>query len=476
MKSSNSGEVWDFSYGYGGPYQLHVDHHALAFHPQNPNYIISGNDGGINISEDGGLSWSSPAKLPITQFYEIGLDETNPERFYGGTQDNNTVRTLTGSLGDWDRILGGDGFYVIVDPDNPDIIYAESQFGGLAKSTDGGSSFSYALNGIDGDEPTNWSTPVVMDPNNPNTLYYGTHSLYRTENSAGVWEKVSPKLTDHDSERRLGTITTISVAPTNSNVIYVGTDDSYVWVSEDYGESWRTISDDLPFRWVTRVAVDPTDENIVYATFSGLKWRDPEPRVFRSSDMGETWQNISGNLPDAPVNAFAIDYFDQNVLYLGNDIGAFISFDLGNNWEILSDILPIVVVNDMKIHTEANYLAIGTHGRGMYKIDLNQFSDVENADNKIFNSFILFQNYPNPFNPETKISYEISSESKENISNVELTVYDNLGRIISTIVNKPQKAGYYEVIFDAGRYSSGIYYYRISVDLNSETKKMLLLR
>jgi hypothetical protein len=132
MRSSNGGNSWPVVYGYGGPSHLHVDHHALAFHPANPDYILNGNDGGINISTNAGLTWSQPALLPNTQFYEIGLDLLNPQRLYGGTQDNNTIRTNSGNLNDWDRILGGDGFYVNVDFTNPDIIYAESQFGALA--------------------------------------------------------------------------------------------------------------------------------------------------------------------------------------------------------------------------------------------------------------------------------------------------------------------------------------------------------
>ena len=477
LRSSQSGSNWDFSYGYSGPSQLHVDHHALAFHPDNPNYLISGNDGGINISEDGGLTWSTPANLPITQFYEIGLDENNPERFYGGTQDNNTIRTLSGSLNDWTRIWGGDGFYVIVDPNNPDIIYAESQFGYLVKSTDGGNSFFYALNGIDDEEPTNWSTPVVMDPNNSNILYYGTHSLYRTENGTSSWEKVSPKLTDHSDERRLGTITTIAVAQTNSNVIYVGTDDSYIWVSDNVGGSWKIISDDLPFRWITRVAVDPNDEKIVYATFSGLKWRDPEPRVFRSTDMGITWQNISGGLPDAPVNAFAIDNNNSDILYIGNDIGAFVSHNTGNTWNILSESLPIVVVNDMKIHPTENYLAIGTHGRGMYKIDLNQLVG-QRDEIQVSENIELFQNYPNPFNPATTIKYRISAHNFDVNSpkKVKIVIYDDLGKEITTLVNKKQNPGNYEVIFNGNSYASGVYYYTIIVDNYTKSRKMILLK
>jgi photosystem II stability/assembly factor-like uncharacterized protein len=292
-KSNGSGVSWEFSYGYDGPEQLHVDHHALAFDPENPNYIISGNDGGINISYDGGVTWSPPAYLPITQFYEIGLDASNPQHYYGGTQDNNTIRTRYG-VDNWERILGGDGFYVIVDPNNSDIIYAESQFGNLAKSIDGGDSFSSALNGINESEPTNWSTPVVMDPNNSSVLYYGTHTLYRTTNAADYWEPISPKLTNYAEGFRLGTITTIAVAPSNSDVIYLGTDDGFVWVSSDYGNTWKDISEDLPLRWVTRVVVDPTDENIIYVTLSGLKWAESESKVFRSGgsryNMGKYFQ------------------------------------------------------------------------------------------------------------------------------------------------------------------------------------------
>ena len=221
MRSTDGGNTWPIIYGYGGPSELHVDHHAMAFNPLDPNYIINGNDGGINISTNGGQTFSQPKNIPATQFYEIGLDYNNPEKLYGGTQDNGTNRTPDGSVDNWENIWGGDGFYVVVDYNNSNIIYAESQNGGLVKSTDGGFGWSDGTNGINGSEPTNWSTPVVMDPNSSNILYYGTHSLYRTTNNAVSWAKISPQLTDWVTGRRLGTITTIAAAPTNSNVIYV---------------------------------------------------------------------------------------------------------------------------------------------------------------------------------------------------------------------------------------------------------------
>ncbi len=156
MGSTNGGNTWPIIYGYGGPSQLHVDHHTLAFHPTNPSFIINGNDGGINISTDGGVGWSDAAQIPATQFYEIGLDASNSLAAYGGTQDNGTNRTQDGGLNNWQHIYGGDGFYVIVDYSNPNIIYAESQFGSLGKSTNGGNNFNGATNGINSNEPTNW--------------------------------------------------------------------------------------------------------------------------------------------------------------------------------------------------------------------------------------------------------------------------------------------------------------------------------
>ncbi|HEX9252659.1 MAG TPA: hypothetical protein VF870_10480, partial [Ignavibacteriaceae bacterium] len=195
MRSTDGGNNWPVIYGYGGPSQLHVDHHAMAFNPADPNIIINGNDGGINISTDGGQTFSQPKNIPATQFYEIGLDFNNPQKLYGGTQDNGTNRTPDGGIDNWESIFGGDGFYVLIDNNDPNIIYAESQNGGLGKSTNGGSSWVGATNGIISSEPTNWSTPVVMDPNSSNILYYGTHSLYRTTNGAASWTKISPQLT-----------------------------------------------------------------------------------------------------------------------------------------------------------------------------------------------------------------------------------------------------------------------------------------
>lgn len=478
MSSRNGGDNWSFLRSGN----MHVDHHALAFHPSHPDTLIDGNDGGINISFNGGLTWRKVAELPVTQFYEITIDATRPERLYGGTQDNGTIRTLGGTLSDWQRILGGDGFYVIVDPIDPAVIYAESQFGDLFKSVNGGNTFFFARSGINSLEDTNWSTPVVMDPNNNLVLYYGTDKIYRTEDGAISWTPISANLTDGGPDKRLGTVTTIAVAPTNSNVIYAGTDDSHVWVSEDYGQIWKDVSATLPYRWVTRVVVDPADENIAYVTFSGLKWRDPQPHVFRTENKGTTWEDISSNLPDAPVNALAVDPKNRDRLYVGTDVGAYVSFDTGQSWQPLGTGLPLVPVNDLKIHQGEYFLIAGTHGRSMFKLDLNSLvTGVGSpAPKNVITDLRLEQNFPNPFNPQTHLRFTISQSIQKSVQ-VELEIYDITGRTVRTLFTGLKSAGTHTFQWDGKEErglnaASGIYLYRLRVGETVLTKKMILAR
>jgi photosystem II stability/assembly factor-like uncharacterized protein len=490
MGSFDGGRTWPIFYGYGGPANLHVDHHALSFDPADPRYIIDGNDGGINISSDAGYRWNKVEALPVTQFYQITIDPSRPARLYGGTQDNGTVRTANGLLDNWDEIYGGDGFYVIVDPTNSNIIYAESQNGGLGKSTNGGSSFRGATNGISGAEPKNWATPVVMDPNNHNVLYYGTNRVYRTVDGASLWRPISPRLTNPNSPALLGTITTIAVAPNNSAVIYAGTDDSNVWVTADTGATWKEISAALPVRWVTRVAVDPANANIAYVTFSGLKWNSPQSHVFRTTDMGATWQDISGNLPDAPVNTIVVDSKFPNFLYVGSDVGAYYSSHSGHQWQPLGEGMPLVSVYDLAFHAPRRLLVAGTHGRSMYALELATLTSVDapiTQNNNFPSTPTLAQNYPNPFgrspflsrlagNSETTIEFALPA-----FANVQLAIYNLNGQRIRTLVNEPRQAGRHLVHWDgrdeAGRdAASGNYFYRLQVGEFVQHQKLALVR
>jgi len=254
-RTTNGGSNW-----YEMGTNMHVDHHAMAFCPSLPGRVYEGNDGGLYRSNNSGADWTKLDDQPTNQFYAIAIDNLSPGRLYGGTQDNGTQRTH-GDIDTWAPVLWGDGFYCIVDPTDSDIVFAESQWGNLYKSTDGGDDFYWAQEGIDEDDRTNWSTPVVMDPTNPQIMYYGSYRVYRSTDKGEYWSAYSDDLTGGDHGANFGTVTTIAVAPSSPGTVYAGTDDGRVWVKSDPG-NWTLISGALPDSWVTRVAVDPTDHLI----------------------------------------------------------------------------------------------------------------------------------------------------------------------------------------------------------------------
>ncbi|MBP6871314.1 MAG: T9SS type A sorting domain-containing protein [Bacteroidales bacterium] len=388
-KTIDGGNNWSYISS-----DVHVDQHDIVIHPDNTDLLVLGNDGGVYFSYNGGYNWDFCDNLPITQFYTCEVDEQYPFRLYGGTQDNGTNRTYTGALDNWMMIYGGDGFHVLVDPVNNSYVYAEYQYGNLARSTNGGISFTSAMSGISGSDRKNWNTPVVFDPSDPQILYYGANRLYRSTNRAVSWQAVSPDLTGGSGSGSVvyGTITTISVSPLNSQVIYAGTDDGFVWRTADGGQAWTDISFGLPLRWITRVAADPYDEDVVYVTLSGYRYDSSLPHVFRSADNGGTWDDISGNLPEAPVNDIIIDPALDSTIYLATDFGVFVSRNLGQGWQMLGDNLPNVPIVDLDFHQPTRTLIAATYGRSMYTFDLDQTVSVSNL-NDLPEQILL---YPNP--------------------------------------------------------------------------------
>ena len=377
FKSTTGGNSW-----FDNSATMHVDQHDLFIHPLNASWLLAGNDGGLYLSQNAGGSYAHFENLPITQFYTCSLDFQNPERRYGGTQDNGTNRTTTGQLDDWSRILGGDGFYVLVDPTDNRYVYAESQYGGLTRSTNGGASFVNALNGVDSGDRRNWNSPLALDPNNPQTLYFGTNRLYRSTNRAVSWSAISPDLSDGPGNGNLvfGTLTTIAVAPTDSDVIYAGLDDGNVWVTENGGASWSRISGPLPNRYITRVAVSPDDAATAYVTLSGFRQDSYLSHIFQTSDAGQTWLDISANLPEFPLNDIIIDPDSTNQLFVAADVGVWVTRGFG--WEPLGTGLPNAGVADLEFHNPTRTLLAGTYGRSMFQIDVQPgcFTDQEWGD------------------------------------------------------------------------------------------------
>lgn len=392
-RSTDGGASWAEVGSY-----LHVDHHALFINPSNTNLIYDGCDGGFNVSGDKGNSWTKRLSMANTQFYAIEIDYRNPQRLYGGTQDNGTLRTPTGALDDWEEILGGDGFYCVVDYTNSDVIYAEWYYGNLRKSIDGGYAFAVATNGIDfNNDRMNWNTPVVMDPNDHNTLYYGANRLYKTTDGAATWFAISDDLTNWPHPVWFGTITTIDVARTDGDVIYCGTDDGNVWVTTSGGGTWDQIDADLPDRWVTRVAVDPRDAAVAYVTLSGFGEASLLPHIFRTTDYGQTWTDIHGDLPDAPVNDVIIDSEDDSTLFIATDVGVFATNDLGASWAPLGSGMPISPVLDLDLYLPTRKLVAGTYGRSMFAAIVDCYDDTDTDGDGVMDAC---DNCPSVYNPD----------------------------------------------------------------------------
>ncbi len=377
-RSDNGGNSFTQLAGYYNIDEIYVDHHAMFIHPTS-GFIVHGNDGGLYTSSNYGNSWSKINNLPLTQFYAIEVDFLNPQRIYGGTQDNNTIRTLTGALNDWQRVLGGDGFYCLVDYTNSNIIYAEYQNGNLNRSTNGGSSWTSISGAFSGDR-TNWSSPYVMHPTEPQTLYFGTYRVWRTTNRGNTWTAISGDLTHNIVGSGFSTLTTLAISSLNPNRILAGSDDGRVHFTANAGLNWADISSGLPVRWITRVAFDPFDVNTFYVTVSGFRWDEPHPYVFRTTNQGLTWQSIGGNLPELPVNVVVADPQVQNRLFVGTDVGIYYTENGGQQWWGLSQGIPNVPVTDLKIHQPTRSLVAGTYGCSAYRINLETLSIIMPGD------------------------------------------------------------------------------------------------
>ena len=453
-RSTNGGASFDRING------IHVDQHGVYAHPAEEQFVVIGNDGGVYISEDGTNNNTFVTKLPITQFYTCEVDFRYPERRYGGTQDNGTVRTLTGSGEDWHNIYGGDGFVVKVDPTDSRYIYASSQRGGFGRSVNSGVNFSGAKP-ASGDR-YNWKTPYILDPTDPSTLYMGSYRVYKSTNRANSWTRISNDLTNGDQQPwNYGTISTLAASKVNPDILFAGTDDGNVWVTTNQGanKEWTKVSDKLPLRWVTCVATDPFDENTAYVTFSGLRYHDYMPHVFKTTDLGQTWMDISSNLPDLPVNTMIVDPDNKGTFYLATDNGVYVSYNTGDSWEVLGNGMPTVPVLDINLHTPTRTLLAATFGRSQWKIPVKASAGVDvpvDGDPGI-------NVYPNPSLQEVTIDV-VLTEAEEGT----LYIFDLTGRVVLSLHNGMIPKGESRFTWNGGNASgdriAGIYIARLVTD------------
>ncbi|UCC84265.1 MAG: glycosyl hydrolase [Gemmatimonadota bacterium] len=407
--SSDGGRTFE-DYRYPG---VHVDHHAIWIDPGDSDHLLLGNDGGVYASFDRGASWRMYDNMALGQYYEIGVDMSEPYNVCGGLQDNGTwcgpneTYTTNGILnGRWGEVNGGDGFYARIDPTDPSILFAESQNGNLSRID---------LAGHEGQairpEPKpeyeaqfeserearlrfNWNSPLLLSHHDPSVVYYGSNLLFRSPDRGHSWVQVSPDLTRrierdsltimgvklasdsilsrNDGISSFGNATTIAESPLDPAVLYVGTDDGNLQVTRDGGATWANVVERVPElprgTYVSRVVASHHAAGRVYASFDGHTNDDFAAYVYVSEDYGRRWRRITGGLPAWSVNSVAEHPADPELLFVGNEVGVYVTMDRGRRWTRMAN-LPTVPVDDIIVHPRDDDLVLGTHGRSVWILD-----------------------------------------------------------------------------------------------------------
>ena len=383
-RSRDGGATWE-RIGFGG------DNHALWINPADSLHMILGHDHGMGVTFDGGEEWFSPDNKPLAQFYAVGLDLARPYNVYGGTQDNGCWRgpsTMRGGgsipFEAWQDVGCGDGFYNEVDWAENRWLYNESQFGGISRvDLLTGEDADIEYERPDGQEEVrfNWSAPILISPHDADTIYHGANVLLRSRTRGDTWEEISPDLTKNLPERRNGggniqyaTLTTIDESSIVPGLIYVGTDDGNVQMTRDNGQTWTNVTDRLPGHpgyWISRVETSSHDAGVAYVSATGYRRDDFRPLLWKTSDYGETWASIADGLPNAPINVVREDHRNPNLLFVGAEPGVSVTIDGGQTWHDLSTNMPSQAVYDLKVHPRENELVVATHGRGFFIADIS---------------------------------------------------------------------------------------------------------
>ncbi len=385
----------------------HSDNHSVAFRKDDPNYLLVGTDGGIYESFDLTENWRYIPNLPITQFYKVAVDDAEPfYNIYGGTQDNNTqggpsrtddVRGITNS--DWEVVLFADGHQPATEPGNPDIVYAEWQQGNLVRVDRTTGEFVYIQPQPDKGEDYerfNWDAPILVSPHKPTRIYFASQRVWKSENRGDSWTAISGDLTknqnrielpimdkqwsydspwDMDAMSNFNTITSLAESPVQEGLIYAGTDDGIIQITEDGGNNWRKIMiDDLPkvpeTAFVNDIKADLFDANTVYVVLDNHKYGDFDPYVFKSTDKGKSWKSIKGNLPGRTILWRIVqDHENKDLMFLGTEFGIYFTVTGGKKWAKLKGGVPTISFRDLAIQRRENDLVGASFGRSFYILD-----------------------------------------------------------------------------------------------------------
>jgi photosystem II stability/assembly factor-like uncharacterized protein len=417
QRSTNGGSSWSQSTPPWWYYQVHADGHYISFVDGNTFYYST--DGGLYKTDDDCATWFDAENIPNTQFYHVSANNFEPENYYGGAQDNGTSGGNASTITNWPRIFGGDGFKPIFDPTDPSIFYTETQYGGLYYTTDGGSYYNDFTMGIDFTDRRSWDMPYLMSPQNHTHFFCGTYRMYEMTGAPfSAWTAISDDLTDGQvSEDRFHVITTISQSSVEANNLYAGTSDGNVWASINGGSSWNNVTSTLPERYVTSVHASPNAAATVYVTHSGYRDNDYIPHIHKSIDNGQTWTDISGDLPQMAVNDLVILPGNENKLFAATDAGVYYTEDGGIEWTRLGDNMPMMAVYDIELNATGERLMAGTFARSIWSIDIGSITGISEAVTA--GSLEL---YPNPVS--NKLSVKIVTQLP-----VTINVYGSRGEV-----------------------------------------------
>ena len=481
---------------------VHGDHQAMWIDPTDPDYILEGSDGGWQVSYDAGRNWDVPNTVSFAQFYHVNYDMEKPYNLCGGLQDNGhwcgPSRTLSpegNRKNAWVTISGGDGFFAVPDLARPWLVYSASQ-GGNITLTDIRTGDQRSIHpdpnrvGSAGDALEhhkyrfNWNAPIALSPQNPGTVYFGGNVVFRSTNYGQSWEEISPDLSTNDKAKQKSsggdivtdntaaefhsTLLTIAPSPKDANVIWAGSDDGNVQVTRDGGKTWTNTGKNLPGlapnAWISTIDASPHDVATAFVAASHWQTGDYTPYAYMTTDYGQTWRRITGNLPGRGwVHVVRQDPRNANLLFLGTEFGIFASWDRGVRWHSLRNGLSAAPVRDLWVHPRDNDLIIATHGRGIYVLDdigpLQRLGEAMAADAYVFDirpatRWVMWSRDGSPGqkiwvgdNPPNGavIQYFLKAASQQPVV---ATISDPAGKVIRTLRNGSREAGVNQLVWD----------------------------
>ena len=480
-----------------GATQAHLDHHAFWINPRNSRHLVDGNDGGIWVSRDRARSWEHLNNFPIGQFYNVDVDMQEPYHVYGGMQDNaswggpSSVRDRQGIANEhWYQMLACDGMFTVVDPSDPDTVYTNCQNGRIVRySRKTGERKSIMPQPETGQPPLrwNWTAPILVSPHDKKTLYTGANQVFKSTDRGHTWRPISADLTNainrdelqimgvpgskiavarNDGMASFGNIVSLTESPRKAGLLYAGTDDGNVHVSRDGGNAWVNLTSRIAgvpkLIYVSRLTPSAFAEGTVYASFDGHRSDDFKPYVYVSTDFGDTWRSIAGNLPAGSVYVIKEDPKNPDLLYVGTEFGLFVSLDRGAHWTRWKG-MPTVAVYDLVVHPRDNDLVLATHGRSFMVMDdispLQQIKGaVLSAPSHVFEIAPAVQFNPNENGwflggrsfrapsraPGAFVNYHLRSEAKEDVA---IAISDASGTVVRRLTG-PKTAGLHRVVWD----------------------------